>query len=68
METIHKIAIFFLAALVKGRFPTYTNAAIQTYLQMHAIDINGDGIPEIWGESPDLTLNVFDRYAERQIW
>jgi hypothetical protein len=31
-------------------------------------DMNGDGIPEIWGEAPDLTLRVFDRYAEREIW
>ncbi len=31
-------------------------------------DLNGDGIPEIWGESPDFILRVFDRYAEREIW
>jgi hypothetical protein len=31
-------------------------------------DINGDGIPEIWGESHDFILRVFDRYAEREIW
>jgi hypothetical protein len=31
-------------------------------------DLNGDGIPEIFGESPDFTLRVFDRYSEREIW
>jgi hypothetical protein len=36
--------------------------------RIELFDINGDGIPEIWGESTDLILHVFDRYAERQIW
>jgi hypothetical protein len=31
-------------------------------------DINGDGIPEIWGEEADQIIRVFDRYAEREIW
>jgi hypothetical protein len=31
-------------------------------------DMNGDGIPEIWGESQDQILRVFDRYSEREIW
>jgi hypothetical protein len=31
-------------------------------------DLNGDGIPEIWGESEDFILEVFDRYAERVIF
>jgi hypothetical protein len=30
--------------------------------------MNGDGIPEIWGESPDFIIQVFDRYAERAIF
>jgi hypothetical protein len=36
--------------------------------RIELFDMNGDGIPEIWGEFPDFTLHVFDRYAERQIW
>ena len=36
--------------------------------RIELFDINGDGIPEIWGESPNFILNVFDRYAEREIW
>ena len=36
--------------------------------RIELFDINGDGIPEIWGENPDFTLRVFDRYAERDIW
>jgi hypothetical protein len=31
-------------------------------------DLNGDGIPEIWGEHGDWIVRVFDRYAERAIW
>jgi hypothetical protein len=31
-------------------------------------DLNGDGIPEIFGESSDFVIRVFDRYAEREIW
>jgi hypothetical protein len=36
--------------------------------RIELFDMNGDGIPEIWGEAPDFTLRVFDRYAERDIW
>jgi hypothetical protein len=36
--------------------------------RIELFDLNGDGIPEIWGEEPDFTLHVFDRYAERDIW
>jgi len=36
--------------------------------RIELFDINGDGIPEIWGESRDMSLQVFDRYAEREIW
>jgi hypothetical protein len=32
------------------------------------LDINGDGIPEIFGELLDFTLKVFDIYAEREVW
>jgi hypothetical protein len=31
-------------------------------------DINGDGIPEIWGQREDWIIRVFDRYAEREVW
>jgi len=31
-------------------------------------DLNGDGIPEIFGETPEFVIRVFDRYAEREIW
>jgi hypothetical protein len=36
--------------------------------RIELFDMNGDGIPEIFGESPDMTLKIFDRYAERLIW
>jgi hypothetical protein len=36
--------------------------------RIQLFDMNGDGIPEIWGENSDFTLRVFDRYAERDIW
>lgn len=36
--------------------------------RIELFDLNGDGIVEIWGESPDRVLQVFDRYAEREIW
>ncbi len=36
--------------------------------RIELFDMNGDGIPEIFGESPDMILKVFDRYAERLIW
>lgn len=36
--------------------------------RMFLFDLNGDGIPEIFGESSDYTLRVYDRYAEREIW
>ena len=32
------------------------------------LDINGDGVPEIFGELLDFNLKVFDIYAEREIW
>jgi len=32
------------------------------------LDLNGDGIPEIFGEAPDFVLRVFDVYAKREIW
>lgn len=32
------------------------------------LDINGDDIPEIFGEFLDFTLKIFDIYAEREIW
>lgn len=36
--------------------------------RIELFDINGDGIPEIWGESQDFIMQVFDRYAERVIF
>jgi hypothetical protein len=32
------------------------------------LDINGDGVPEIFGEFLDFSLKIFDIYAEREIW
>jgi hypothetical protein len=32
------------------------------------LDINGDGVPEIFGELLDFNLKVFDIYAEREVW
>lgn len=32
------------------------------------LDINGDGVPEIFGELLDFNLKVFDIYAERDVW
>jgi hypothetical protein len=32
------------------------------------LDLNGDGIPEIVGESNGFQLRVYDIYAERVIW
>lgn len=32
------------------------------------LDVNNDGIPEIIGEFLDYNLQVFDVYAEREIW
>lgn len=31
-------------------------------------DLNGDGVPEIFGELLDFNLKVFDVYAEREVW
>jgi hypothetical protein len=36
--------------------------------RIELFDLNGDGIPEIWGESPDQVLSVFDYYAQRDIF
>lgn len=36
--------------------------------RIQLFDMNGDGIPEIWGESQDQILRVFDRYSEREVW
>lgn len=36
--------------------------------RIHLFDLNGDGIPEIFGESSDFVIRVFDRYAEREVW
>jgi hypothetical protein len=36
--------------------------------RIHLFDLNGDGIPEIFGESANYSIRVFDIYAEREIW
>jgi len=32
------------------------------------LDINGDDIPEILGETTDFTVRIYDVYAEREQW
>ena len=32
------------------------------------LDLNGDGVPEIFGEAPDFVLRVVDVSAKREIW
>jgi hypothetical protein len=32
------------------------------------VDINGDDIPEVIGETGDYTVRIFDIYAEREMW
>jgi len=32
------------------------------------LDLSGDGIPEVIGETGDFTIRIFDVYAEREIW
>jgi hypothetical protein len=32
------------------------------------VDINGDEIPEVVGETGDYTVRIFDIYAERELW
>lgn len=32
------------------------------------LDINGDGVPEIFGEFGNFSLRIYDIYAEREIW
>lgn len=36
--------------------------------RIHLFDINGDGIPEIFGEFSNFSLRIYDIYAEREIW
>lgn len=36
--------------------------------RIRLLDLNGDGIPEVIGESTDRTILVFDIYAEREMW
>jgi len=36
--------------------------------RIRLLDLNGDGIPEIVGESTDRTISVYDIYAEREMW
>lgn len=36
--------------------------------RIHLFDINGDGIPEIFGEFSNYSLRIFDIYSEREIW
>ncbi|MFQ5511691.1 MAG: hypothetical protein ACE5EO_07570 [Candidatus Krumholzibacteriia bacterium] len=36
--------------------------------RMQLLDINGDDIPEIIGETTDFTLRIYDVYAERELW
>jgi len=35
---------------------------------MSLMDINNDGIPEVFGRMPDNRIRVYDFYAEREIW
>ncbi len=32
------------------------------------MDVNGDQIPEVIGETADFTIRIFDIYAEREFW
>ena len=32
------------------------------------MDVNGDQIPEVIGETGDYTIRIFDLYAERELW
>ena len=36
--------------------------------KIHLYDVNGDGIPEIFGEFSNFSLRIYDIYAEREIW
>ncbi|MBI4719634.1 MAG: hypothetical protein HY770_00015 [Chitinivibrionia bacterium] len=36
--------------------------------RIRLFDMNGDGIPEIFGEYANYSLRIYDIYAEREIW
>lgn len=36
--------------------------------RIRLLDLNGDGYPEIIGETPGFELKVYDVYAQREIW
>ena len=37
-------------------------------IRMRLLDINGDDIPEIWGELPGFQIRVYDIYAQRELY
>lgn len=37
-------------------------------IRLKLIDLNGDGYPEIVGETPGFPLRVYDIYAQREVW
>jgi len=55
--------------IIDSRFYTIEFQADNTFGdRISLFDINGDGVPEIFGEFSDFNLKVFDIYAEREIW
>jgi hypothetical protein len=56
-------------AIIDSRFYNIEFQADNTFGdRISLLDINGDGIPEIFGEMLDFNLKVFDIYAERDVW
>jgi hypothetical protein len=35
---------------------------------IHLLDINGDGFPEVIGETSGFSLKVYDLYSQRELW
>ncbi|UCG51367.1 MAG: hypothetical protein JSW58_14435 [Candidatus Latescibacterota bacterium] len=59
-------------AVVDSRFYNLESSSLKeggTFgRRLRLLDMNGDGHPEVIGETPDFALKVYDIYAQRAIW
>ncbi len=57
--------------IVDSRFYTIEPAKLESGVfgfRIRLFDMNGDGHPEIVGDTPGFSLRIYDVYAQREIW
>jgi outer membrane protein assembly factor BamB len=63
--------ILSTGAIIDSRFRTLESSSVKTGgfgTHLRLLDMNGDGHPEIIGETPGDVLKIYDVYAQREVW